>query len=147
MRRKIVQSVDDEGLTVFATAKSFGFPHSIVRGIYNTFMATGRTSKLPRGENRRRLLEEQHIEWLRSRIDQRVDMTIGDLHCELNEHFALDPPVSKTSVHRAITDMLGYTLKLIRREPDRYNDPPHIATRQAWAETLLEDHGNMNSFV
>ncbi|KAF9367032.1 hypothetical protein CPC16_007097, partial [Podila verticillata] len=127
---KIIHAVIEEGQTYAQASTRYGFPYSTVRSI----VLAGRETQLPRGGNRYRRVLPEHIDWLKASIDARPDKTIPSLQQELNTHFQLDPPISRSAIHRAITEEAGYTLKMLRREPDSYNDPDHIATRQLWAE-------------
>lgn len=107
----------------------------------------GRETQLPRGGNRYRRVQPEHIDWLKACIDTHPDQTIPSLQQELNTHFQLDPPISCSAVHRAVTKEAGYTLKMLRREPDSYNDPDHIASRQVWAKDIFNRHRSMDHFI
>jgi transposase len=100
-----------------------------------------------RGGNRRRVLEQEHVEWLESKVVDYPDITVNDLHRQLNQHFDFQPHVSLSSVLRAIREGAGFTLKLPRQEPADYNSPERIQHRQAWTQEFLEMGGSMMEAV
>src|SRR5690349_13836115 len=101
-RQKIISAIFDEGMTKAETAKRFGFPYSTVSSIVNAFEEDGRMENKPRGGNRRRVVEEVHLEWLMEKLRAHPDTTIANLHRQLNEHFNLQPPFSFSAVEKAV---------------------------------------------
>lgn len=142
-RQKIIHAVIEEGQTYAQASERYGFPYSTVRSI----VLAGREAQLPRGGNRYRRVLPEYIDWLKASIDAHPHKTISSLQQELNNHFQLDPPVSRSAIQRAITVEAGYTLKILRHEPDNYNDPNHIAARQLWAKDTFNRHRSMDRFI
>ncbi|KAF9084598.1 hypothetical protein BGX29_002473 [Mortierella sp. GBA35] len=129
-RRKIILAIANEGNTFSSASKRFMLPYTAVRSIFLTFQNTNRTSKRPRGGNRRSRLEKEHLEWIKARLLDEPDIPITDLHGQFNKHFRLKPPVSRSTVQNAVNRRIGYMLKLIHPEPKNYNDLDHIQARK-----------------
>ncbi|KAG0045083.1 hypothetical protein BGZ89_005771, partial [Linnemannia elongata] len=108
-------------------------PSSTARSCVSTFIYTSRVDKLPRVGSRGSRVEQAHLDWLTTK---------------LNKHFQIDPPpLAQRTVYRSINKLTAYTLKLMRVELGRYNDPEHIEGRRQWAENVLHGPRNMNHFV
>ncbi|KAG0081775.1 hypothetical protein BGZ90_004820 [Linnemannia elongata] len=69
-------------------------------------------------------IEPSHLEWLIKNIDEFAGRSV-----------------------KAINELITYTLKLMKPEPERYKDPERIEARQQWAKNVPHDAGNMNHFV
>ena len=52
-----------------------------------------------------------------------------------------------TTVSRAVRDMAGYTLKLMRYEPEDYNCPERIQARLDWTQNFIDIGGSMMEVV
>jgi len=137
-RLKIISSIFDEGKSVSETARRFGFPLTTVYHIAKIFDEEGRTDKKQRGGNRHKVLQEEHIKWIREQLDLHPGLTIQDLHKALNQHFNSSPPISLSAVSRAVRLEAGYSLKLLRYEPEDYNSPARINARATWTQNFLE---------
>jgi len=146
-RERIIELVTDQGRTMASVAHNFNIPASTVRSIVSTFLHTSRVNKLPRGGNRKSKIEQAYLDWLTENLDEFAGHPIQWLTVKLNEHFQIHPPLTQHSVDRAINKLTAYTLKLMRVEPERYNDPERIEGRRQWAENVLHGPGNMNNFV
>ncbi|KAF9966472.1 hypothetical protein BGZ73_000993, partial [Actinomortierella ambigua] len=116
-RESVINNVIFQGKSLASTAKTFRIPESTCRAIVNVYVNTGRMDKLPRGGNRHGVILPNHQEWLTARLDTNRSMSIQDLTNQLNEHFQLQPAISRTTVQRFVKSRIGYTLKLIRKEP------------------------------
>ncbi|KAF9139149.1 hypothetical protein BGX30_008301 [Mortierella sp. GBA39] len=105
-------------------------PYTTVHSIFMTFQNTNRASNLPKGGNWGSYLEKEHLEYLMARLLDDRDIPITDLHCHLNKHFRLKPPVSRSTVQNAVNNRIGYSLKLNHLEPVNYNDPDRAQARK-----------------
>ncbi|OAQ22237.1 hypothetical protein K457DRAFT_1809891 [Linnemannia elongata AG-77] len=143
-RRKIILAIANEGDTFSSASKRFMLPYTTVRSIFLNFQNANRTSKRPRGGNRRPRLEKEHLEWIKARLLDEPDIPITDLHNQLNKHFRFKPSVSRSTVQNAVNKRIGYTLKLIHPEPKNYNDPDHIQARKDWAEKVYVSRKRTN---
>lgn len=123
------------------------YPRSTIKTIVDTFLQTGRTAKLPRGGSHNRRLEAEHLDWLTDHLDEFAGHPVRWLTTQLNEHFQFDPPISQRAVDKALNKLTTYTLKLMRIESERYNDPEYIEERQRWAQNVLHGPGDMSHFV
>ena len=146
-RHKIILAIANEGDTYSSASKRFKLPYTTVRSIFLTFQKTSRTSKLPRGGNRRPRLEKEHLEWLKVRLLDDPDIPLTDLHGQLNNHFCLKPPVSRSTVQNAVRNRGEYTLKLIHPEPVPYNDPDRVQARKVWAQQVNGRFDSLDDFV
>lgn len=139
--------VTEEGKTMAEVAKWYKFPPSTIRAIVNTFLDTNQVDKLPRGGDRRGQVNQEHLDWLTDKLDEFAGRPVQLLAKELNEHFGLQPPIIERTLARAINMLTTYTLKLMRVESERYNDPEYIMGRQEWARQVNSGPGNMNHFI
>ncbi|KAG0333831.1 hypothetical protein BG005_005035, partial [Podila minutissima] len=96
------------------------------------FEIDGSFDTKPRGGNRFPVLEEEHIEWITQKLEERPDTPLRQIQVDLNEHFQLAPPVSKSTVSRAVQNQIEFSLKLIRYEPADYNSEERIEARYNW---------------
>ncbi|KAF9372558.1 hypothetical protein CPB97_001183 [Podila verticillata] len=112
-----------------SVASNFNIPASTIRNIVNTFLQTSRVAKLPRGGNHSSRIEQVHLNWLIKKMDEFAGRPVQWLTNKLNENFLIQPPLAQHTVDKAINKLTAYTLKLMRVEPERYNDPEHIEGR------------------
>jgi transposase len=136
--KKIINSIYDEGLTVAETAKRFGFPYHTVRSISQKFETDGSDTTKPRGGNKYPVLAQEHINYLVEQLDEHPDGTIDELTNGLNQNFDFSRPISRTAVSRVVREQAGYTLKLLRSEPEDFNSGRRIQERMDWAREFLE---------
>ncbi|KAG0195991.1 hypothetical protein BGX33_002266 [Mortierella sp. NVP41] len=120
-RLNIIESITNEVHTIGETAERFKLPESTVRSVYKTFERNGRIVQLPRGGNRHPRLEQEHLNWIKDRLLEEPDLSISDLHAELNKKFRLRPPVSRNTIQNAVDKRIAYTLKLVHPELEDYN--------------------------
>ncbi|KAF9380210.1 hypothetical protein CPB97_008506 [Podila verticillata] len=128
-RERIIELVVDQGMTMALVARNFNIPPSTVRSIVSTFIQTSRIDKLPRGRNRHSRVEQVHLDWLTENMDDFAGRPVQWLTTKLNEHFQIQPPIAQRTVDKAINKLTAYMLKLMRVEPERYNDPECIEGR------------------
>lgn len=153
--KKIDQSVRDLIISWCAmntkpyaqAARELNLPPSTVKNIVDTFLTSGRTFVLPRGGNRHGLLTVEHEMWLEEQVNDNAALSIKDLTDNLNNQFNLHPPVSQSTVNRAVSRKVGYTLKLLRKEPAAYNDPTRIFERQQWAQRVALSRGSLRNCI
>ncbi|KAF9079314.1 hypothetical protein BGX23_004398 [Mortierella sp. AD031] len=113
-------------MSITHVAQMFKYPRSTVKTIVDTFLQTNRVAKLPRGGSHNRRLEEEHIDWLTDNLDEFAGRSVRWLTTQLNERFQLDPPITQRAVDKALKKLTTFTLKLMRAESERYNDPEYI---------------------
>ncbi|OAQ22780.1 hypothetical protein K457DRAFT_25691 [Linnemannia elongata AG-77] len=113
-----------------SVASTLNIPASTVRSVVNTFCQTSRIAKVPRGGKRISRIEQSHLDWLPENIDEFAGRPVEWLTNQLNEYFQIQPPLARRTVDRAINKLTTYTLKLMRAESERYNDPERIEVRQ-----------------
>jgi len=106
----------------------------------NNKIDVSRVEKLLRDGNRGSRVEQAHLDWLTENMDEFAGRPVQWLTTQLNEHFQIQPPLAKRTVDKAINKLTAYTLKLMRVEPERYNDPERIEGRRQWAENVLHAH-------
>ncbi|KAG0365928.1 hypothetical protein BGX24_003919, partial [Mortierella sp. AD032] len=128
-------------------ARNFQIPASTVRNIVNTFTQTNRRAKLLRGGNRTSKIEQSYLDWLTENMNGFAGRPVNWLTDKLNEHFLIQPPLSHRTVDRAINRLFNYTLKLMKAESERYNEPARIESRRQWAANVHHGPGNKNNFV
>ncbi|KAF8925569.1 hypothetical protein BGZ47_003177 [Haplosporangium gracile] len=118
----IIDMVTDQGMSIGHVARMPTYPRSTVKTIVDTFILTGRIANLPRGGSHNRRLEAEHLGWLTDLLDEFAGHSIQWLTTQLNEHFQLDPPISQSTVDKALNKLTTYTLKLMRTESEKYDD-------------------------
>ncbi|KAF9206594.1 hypothetical protein BGZ59_011600 [Podila verticillata] len=111
-------------------ARNFNILASTVRSIVNTFIETSRIDKLPRGRNCSNRVEQVHLDWLTENMDEFAGRPVQWLTTKLNEHFQIQPHLAQRTVDKAINKLTAYTLKLMRVEPEIFNDPERIEGRR-----------------
>ena len=122
-------------------------PYDTVRSIYMAFQETNRAFKLPRGGNRRPRLEEEHLEWRMARLLNDSDISLTDLHGQLNKHFRLKPPISRSTVQNVVNSRIDCTLNPIHLEPVHYNNPNRVQARKVWKQQVCERSDCFDDFV
>ncbi|KAG9070399.1 hypothetical protein KI688_009736 [Linnemannia hyalina] len=127
---RIIELVVDQAKTMAMVARNFNIPASTVRSIANTFIQANRISQLPRGGSRISRVQQSHLDWLIENMDEFAGRLFELLTNQLNEHFQIQPPLSQRTVDRAIDKLTAYTLKLMRADAERYNEPEHIESRR-----------------
>ncbi|KAG0343790.1 hypothetical protein BG005_002193 [Podila minutissima] len=125
-RERIIDLVIDQGKTMASVASNFNIPASTIRNIVNTFIQTSHVAKLPRGGNHSSRIEQVHLDWLIENMDAFAGHPVQWLTEKVNEHFQIQPPLAQHTMDKAINKLTAYTLKLMRAEPERYNDPECI---------------------
>ena len=146
-RQTIIDMVLRQGMNITHVARMFKYLRSTVKTIVDTFLQTNRVAKLPRGGSHNRRHEEVHINWLTDHLDEFAGRSVRWLTTQLNERFQLDPLITQRAVDKTLKKLTTFTLKLMRAELERYNDPEYFKERRRWAEIALQDPGNMNDFV
>ncbi|KAI1291520.1 hypothetical protein EDD11_008864 [Mortierella claussenii] len=131
-RERITELVTDKGKTMASMAGDLNIPASTVRSIVNTLIQANRISKLPRGGNRISRIQQSHLDWLTENMDEFAGHPVEWLTNQLNEHFQIQPPLARRTVNRAINMLTTYTLRLMRAESERYNDPERIEADDNW---------------
>ena len=146
-RQKIIESIFNEGQTVAQTARRYGFPDSTVRSIAHAFETEGAMTVKQRGGSRYTFLTDDHIAWLKQELKNHPDLPVADLRNHLIECFPSQRPSSMTTVSHAVRNLAGYTLKLLRYEPEDYNSPERIRARLEWTQHFIDIGGSMMEVV
>ncbi|KAK3827670.1 MAG: DDE superfamily endonuclease-domain-containing protein [Benniella sp.] len=147
LRQKVITSIYDELKTFSETAKRFMLPESTIRCIAKAFDEEGRVDTKPRGGNRFPILTKEHIEWLSSQVEAHPGITYESLTQQLNQHFNIQPPVSRSAVTRAVREQAGYTFKLMRFDPEDYNSDTRRADRVTWTRDFMKIGTSMTDVV
>ncbi|KAF9273605.1 hypothetical protein BGZ74_004705 [Mortierella antarctica] len=102
MCQKIINVIYNEWQTKAEAARRFDYPYSTIKAIADRYEIDGSFDTKPRGGNQFPVLEEEHIEWITQKLENRPDIPLQQIQVDLNEHFQLEPPVSKSTVSRAV---------------------------------------------
>ena len=78
-------------------------------------------------------LQNVNIQWL-ERLHVDPDIIVESLHCQLNEAFQFPPPLSINCVPKANLSQDRFTLKLMRYEPNDYNNEEHLREHKEWCQ-------------
>ena len=89
------------------------------------------------------ILQDEHIQWLVERLHVDPNITIESLLCQLNEVFQLCCHVFITCISKAVQSQVGCSLKLLRYEPNDYNNEERLREHIEWCWKFLELSGNM----
>ena len=136
MCQKIINAIYNERQTKAEVARRFDYPYSTIKGIADRFESDGSLDTKPRGGNRFAVLEEEHLEWIAQRLEERPDTPIKHIRREMIDHFQMVPAVSMSTVSRNIRNRIEFSLKLIRYEPVDYNSEQRIEDRYNWVRRL-----------
>ncbi|SNX81424.1 uncharacterized protein MEPE_00129 [Melanopsichium pennsylvanicum] len=69
---------------------------------------TGSAEPIKMDGNRAPALEEEHINWIKSKFDEKSDLRIADLHNDIQKAFTFTKAPSMSSIYRIINDKLRY---------------------------------------
>jgi len=108
LRIRIVTAYKQGIGTIREIAKQFQVGKTFVNRLVQRWKNTGSISPLPQGGGTKSKLEENHLQRLQKMVDEKNDITLGELRDELEQETGLK--VSVPTIHRGL-DKLGLTRK------------------------------------
>ncbi|KAF9333841.1 hypothetical protein BGZ91_011093 [Linnemannia elongata] len=116
-------------MSITHVAQMFKYPCSAAKTVVDTFLQTSRVAKLPTGGSHNRRLEGKHTDWLTDDLDEFAGRAVLLLTTQQNERLQLDPPITQLAVDKDLKKLNTFTLKSMRAESERYNEPEFIEER------------------
>ncbi|KAG0069362.1 hypothetical protein BGZ89_003042 [Linnemannia elongata] len=107
-------------MSITHVAQMFKYPCSAAK-------TSRRQTPNRRSHNRR--LEGKHTDWLTDDLDEFAGRAVLLLTTQQNERLQLDPPITQLAVDKDLKKLNTFTLKSMRAESERYNEPEFIEER------------------
>ena len=124
-RKLICQNLEDGRNDVKGLAATFNVSVSTVTRVWVRYCETGETASIPKGGNRKRLLNEDHVVFIKELIDDNCLISLRNIQEQLNIVDGME--VSLPTIHRII-GTFNYTLKRVIFRPIQG------ATEELWQE-------------
>ncbi|CBQ71645.1 hypothetical protein sr00527 [Sporisorium reilianum SRZ2] len=120
MRTKLVQAVQDQGLTIAEASRRLMIPDSTAQSFLQHHAANGIEAK-KQGGNCHPVLNDEHLQWIQDQLDNKADLQVSDIQQKIQEAFNFKMPPSASTIDRVINNKLHYMLKVLKVEPADYN--------------------------
>jgi len=117
LKERIVHSVNEDGLTQAATARRFAVAESTVSRTMRAYRERGTVAPVEFVTGRKPKLRDEHLAWLRARLEESPFLSTYELTPLFNEAFSRDVRVHRSTILRAV-HRLGLSLK------KRHHSPP-----------------------
>ena len=143
-RARLVEAFNDHQYYL-ALADTLRINRSTARSIVTTYVDTGRINKIPRGGSRNTKVDDEMRNHLANIIDANPLLTLQQMTDSLERNLPNKPPISKSTVARALDGML-LTMKMAEDVPDARNTPRVLDQRVEYAEWFLE-HGVVGNCI
>ncbi|GAK64096.1 transposase [Moesziomyces antarcticus] len=142
-RTKLLEAINKQNMSVAEASRRLMVPYTTARSFIQHYKETGHVEPKKMGGNREPVLTNEHLDWIQSKLDNKSDIRLADIHNDMKRAFTFDKLPSITSIHRAINTKLQYTLKLLRVEPADYNKPSRIQARKEWAQDYVDSGSSL----
>ena len=97
-------------------------PCETIKSITKVFKEHNQLVPKNKGGVRYPILQDGHIQWLLEKLHVHPNITVKSLHYQLNEVFNFLRLLSINYVSEAIQIQVEFTLKLMRHEPNEFNN-------------------------
>jgi transposase len=136
-RERIVKAYTD-GRDWLTLAKAIGISPQTARSIIATFQRTGRIKQLPKGGDKRGILNEAMKQSMTKYIEEKPTMTLMEVRTKLQTEYPSLTQISLCTISRAL-DGLMITLKDVRAVPMQWNTDEVKLERRAYAQWLMNE--------
>ncbi|XP_072168667.1 uncharacterized protein [Diadema setosum] len=137
-RERIIEAFEGNNLDYLELADTLGIKRSTARSIVATYLRTGRRNKLPRAGERNVKMDDEMRARLQHIVDNNPLATLEQMKRDLQAVFTQKPPVSVSTIARALDGML-ITSKLAEDVPDARNSPRILDMRVEYAQWFMAE--------
>jgi len=143
-RKLICKNLDEGRSNLSNLAISFCVSVSTIKRIWDRYLETGETSAIPKGGNRKKVLNEHHIAFIKELIDDNCLISLQSIQEQLE---AVDEiVVSLSTIHRVI-GAFNYTFKRVIFRPLLGETEEMWMARRDFSTWLLrQDHERKTIF-
>lgn len=134
IRKRVIEAYYEQRIERKDIAMAFGIKLSTVYSIVKVFEMEGRYSKKLKGGPRKKLIDDQHIRFIRDCIEEDCGTTLKTIKQKLLRVFNLQ--VSEVTIGRYISGF-NFSFKRVSLEPIRRNDSENIECRAQYAQEYL----------
>ena len=133
----------ENGRDYITAAENLGINKQTARNIIMKYRDTGRVENLYRGGNKRQKFDEEMVEFLRNRIENKITITLEELNEALRNKLPEKPYVTTQAISKRLDGMF-ISLKNIRNIPENWNSVECKTERREYAEWLMDEGINRN---
>jgi transposase len=136
IRERFIEYMCINDATISQAAIIFGLKTTTAQSIWKRYCDTGSKILRPRGGSPPTKSSAAVSSLIRLIVDTDPDLTLKQIATTVEER--LDIKMSKSTVSRILTD-IGYTMKLLRLEPEARNSGEQLEARFNYAQMFMND--------
>ena len=143
-RKLICQNLEEGRNSIRGLAATFQVSYPTIKRVWDHYNDTGEHTSKRKGGNKRKLLSQQHIDYVRELIDENLFITLKDIKEKVE---AIDDiTVSISTIHRVIGDF-NYTLKRVIFRPIQGETEEMWESRRVFSNWLLRQQNEEQNSI